>query len=407
MAAILGRPHLCRLLLDKGVDPNVKDSQGNNVLIMAAAGGNVETVKMITEAGGRASDVSRCRVSALHVACKQGSKQVVEILLQQAGVDISGQSMLMDEIPLFCAAYHGHIKVAQLLLQKGADVNQAIDCGLTPIHMAARSSKSEMIDFLARSGANVNALAWVIEESSIELRFPFKDHGVHKGSPLNFAVESTRDGKSVKMLLIHGANPDVVTSLHPRTPLMIAAKKLKLNVVKILLEAGARLDYPDLHASSPLLCAITGYVSGASWEVKEATVMECVKVLVEAGASLTATNIRYQQNCMHLSVISELPKVFEYLMEHGGDPFSEDCSGDPAFRDILQGTAGNCRPWILCCLRGGAISHRCLENYYHMSPLEYAFNSGDMHLVKMYNRAGFLQKKYFKYMFDTVELNDT
>lgn len=39
---------------------------------------------------------------------------------------------------------------------------------------------------------------------------------------------------------------------------MIAAKKLKLNVVKILLEAGARLDYPDLHASSPLLCAING-----------------------------------------------------------------------------------------------------------------------------------------------------
>lgn len=54
MAAILGRPHLCCLLLDKGVDPNVKDSQGNNVLIMAAAGGNVETVKMITEAGGHA-----------------------------------------------------------------------------------------------------------------------------------------------------------------------------------------------------------------------------------------------------------------------------------------------------------------------------------------------------------------
>ena len=106
MAAILGRPHLCRLLLDKGVDPNVKDSQGNNVLIMAAAGGNVETVKMITEAGGHASDVSRCRVSALHVACRQGSKQVVEILLQQAGVDISGQSMLMDEIPLFLSLIH-------------------------------------------------------------------------------------------------------------------------------------------------------------------------------------------------------------------------------------------------------------------------------------------------------------
>jgi len=45
----------------------------------------------------------------------------------------------------------------------------------------------------------------------------------------------------------------------------------------------------------PLHCYVPStVVSGVSWEVKEATVMECVKVLVEAGASLTATNIRYQ-----------------------------------------------------------------------------------------------------------------
>lgn len=154
LAAVLGRPQLCRLLLDKGADPNAKDSASNTALILAAASGSAETVKAIIGAGGLLTKVNEQGVSALHVGCKQGSAEVVDLLLQQPGVEVDKESSFPVEIPLFCAAYHGHVRVAQLLLQKGADVNKTTVGHLTPLHMVARSSNSDMIDVLAENGAN-------------------------------------------------------------------------------------------------------------------------------------------------------------------------------------------------------------------------------------------------------------
>ena len=265
LAAVLGRPQLCRLLLEKGADPNVKDSASNTALILAAASGSAETVKVIIAAGGLFSKVNDQGVSALHVACKQGSVEVVDVLLQQHGVEINKASSLVDEIPLFCAAYCGHVKVAQLLLEKGADVNKTITSQLTPLHMAARSSNSDMIDLLAKNGANLNSLAWVDKRIRQKLRFDLRDSEFRKGSLLNFAVDSTRDGSSVKVLLSLGADVEAVTQREPCTPLMIAAGKCKTDVARMLLGAGAKTDRPDLEekALSPLLVAIQGYYPGA------------------------------------------------------------------------------------------------------------------------------------------------
>ena len=346
-------------------------------------------------AGGVVSNVNEQGVSALHVACKQGSVDVVAILLQQPGVEVDKESSFTDESPLFCAAYFGHVEVARLLVQKGADVNKATACGLTPLHMAARRPDSvDMVDFLAKGGAGLNTLVRVDRKSRKKLRFDFKASDIRNGSPLNFAINSTRDGSLVKVLLGHGADVETVTRREPCTPLMVAVGKCKIDVVRMLVEAGAKVDRPDLEekALSPLMVAIRGYYPGG-WEAMEAKVLECVKFLVEAGASLEARDAESDQNCMHVCVECELHEVFAYLLEMGADPWEFDIHTRSAVKYCLQGHFGNARPWVLKCLQAGLFNWESMTDFqFGMKPLDYAVVNSDLHLLKMYEAAGLVHE---------------
>ncbi|XP_070193882.1 ankyrin repeat and SOCS box protein 3-like [Littorina saxatilis] len=398
LAAVLGLSQLCRLLLDKGADPCVKDRFSNSVLILAAASGDVETVKMIVAAGGSVTDVNDEEVSAVHVACKQGSVEVVEFLLQQPEVDLNKASSFMDEIPLFCAAYFGHLQVVELLVQKGADVNKTTVCNLTPVHMAARNSHTNVIDFLAKNGANLNVLAWVVrgKRKKTKLRFVFEKTDICKSSPLYFAVDSTQDGSSVKVLLDHGADVEAVTCLKPYTPMMLAAAKCKIDIARMLLKAGAKVDRPDLEgkgAVSPLLYAIQSYHPGG-WKAMEAKILELVKLLVEeGGASLEAMDVEINQNCVLLSVMCEMHEVFEYLLEKGADPWVFDSENQSTVKHCLDGHCGCPRHWVLKCLQAGLFNWNNMTSFlWGVKPLDYAVFHSDIHGIKMFEAAGFLSQ---------------
>lgn len=96
----------------------------------------------------------------LHVACISGNVEAVEKLL------VAGHSTQVRDhfgwTPLHEAANHGHIEVAKLLLQHGADVNDpgSLMCqGVTPLHDAASCGNTSMMQLLIEHGANVELKA--------------------------------------------------------------------------------------------------------------------------------------------------------------------------------------------------------------------------------------------------------
>ena len=141
---------------------------------------------------------------------------------------------------LHFAAENGWAKLAQWLIDKGADVNAKTKDvnGYTPLHRAAYYNAADVAKVLLAKGANVNA-----QDSNPNFRW----------TPLNYAV-SENAVDVAKILLANGA--DVNSKMSGATPLYSAVVDNKLAIATMLLEKGADANAKALDGSTPLDRAI-------------------------------------------------------------------------------------------------------------------------------------------------------
>lgn len=96
------------------------------------------------------------RWSPLHYAARDGHLAVAQLLVQ-GGADMN----LEDESgwsQLHVAAFNGHVPVAELLITHRASLNTQTNRGSTPLHCAASSGRTSMADLLIQKGARLDSL---------------------------------------------------------------------------------------------------------------------------------------------------------------------------------------------------------------------------------------------------------
>jgi ankyrin repeat protein len=94
----------------------------------------------------------------LGLAAFFGHAKIVEFLLD-AGADVNQVAKNAFKVaPLHAAVSNGDIGIVRLLLERGADVNARQQNGFTPLHGAAAAGRKDICDLLLQYGADPDAV---------------------------------------------------------------------------------------------------------------------------------------------------------------------------------------------------------------------------------------------------------
>ncbi|OLD65346.1 MAG: hypothetical protein AUI47_02350 [Acidobacteria bacterium 13_1_40CM_2_68_5] len=95
----------------------------------------------------------------LHLASFFGHQEVADLLLDR-GADVNARSrstrFARENTPLHAAAANRNVAVAELLIARGADVNARDGSGFTPLALAANNKNDLMVVILLEKGAQIS-----------------------------------------------------------------------------------------------------------------------------------------------------------------------------------------------------------------------------------------------------------
>lgn len=242
----------------------------------AAAQGLLSELRDMVESGVEVNALENGDVTPLHEAARNGQFPVAEWLLN-AGANVNARTLpVRDEregcCPLHEAAMSGHTSIVRLLLDHQAKINAKTSDGFTPLMCAVERDHTEVVELLISRGANVNL------------------KGQH-GTALHIASSNV---EIARLLLVNGADMRCRNAFLHETPLMVAAYGKSLDVVRLLLDAGAEPNDTDRSGETALHGAVL------AWSVREydsdnraprgtcASLNNClplVKLLLERGAN--------------------------------------------------------------------------------------------------------------------------
>jgi ankyrin repeat protein len=228
---------------------------------------------------------------------------------------------------LVIAVINAHYDLADALLEKGADPNIGDSTGMTPLYAAV----------------DLNS-------------FPDTP-----GRPAPKPLGALDTIGMVRTLLRHGANPNarlttpVLVRVHDRgdatlgdgaTPLMRAAKKSDLSLMRELLDHGADARLATKSGATALMFA-SGFGGAGRFAIYEehqatdADQLEAARLCIEARADVNAVNDA-GQSALHFAVAARDDAFVLFLAEHGAKIDLKDRQGRTPL-DIALGVGGRGR----------------------------------------------------------------
>lgn len=200
----------------------------SSILFSKIADGRTDLVFEFVTEGFAATSKDEGGVSLLKWCAYYGDVSAIKFLLTQ------GESLqaLGDNLDLNGAAFHGHWRLSQFLIERGADANFPLpDTGESPLHAALctsnRLAHDQVIRVLLANDANPNCVTKPMVETGGFMR-------------------------------------DCRTKAE--TPLHRAAAFGTEDTIQMLLDAGANVEAKDIHGDSPL--------SWASWYVRPDAILQ-------------------------------------------------------------------------------------------------------------------------------------
>ena len=319
------------VLLRAGADANAANDFRTTPLSEACINGSAAFVRLLLKSGANPNTVIATGETPLMTCAKTGNVDAVRILLEY-GAAINASEPAQNQTALIWAAAERHPNVVSALIEAHADLKAHSKQGFTAMHFAARVGDLETVKLLLAAGVNVNLLTEpggytpllvAAMRAQVDLAVYLLEHGADPNidaagmTPLHWASTSWEGFASnpvygfedpmsgipdrqaklrlVKALLAHGANVNArMTKRQPSfatgyadavgaTPFLLAASVDDVEMMRILLDAGADPKIPTATKATALMAA-TGLNHGIGESlVTEAQARDAVKLLLDLG----------------------------------------------------------------------------------------------------------------------------
>ena len=147
-SAYAGRLEEVQVLVDKGVDVNLRDQKKRTPLILAAYNGHTPVVEFLVGEGADVNAGDGDHQTALMYASKRSFNETAELLLEK-GAEVNTQSKKRGINALMLAAVADNAKLVQMLLDHGADTGLKDIFGRTAKDLAEKKGNSAMAELLS------------------------------------------------------------------------------------------------------------------------------------------------------------------------------------------------------------------------------------------------------------------
>lgn len=325
----------------------------------------------------------------LLLAIQEGQIEVVKHLIELTG-EINARCPKSGATGLLIAIENNHPEIIKLLLKNGASpsiplektthyhlsFSVGIECGDTPLHIAIKFNRIDLVKLLLEAEADIEALNKIYD------------------SPLLVATERMNI-EIIEILIKNGAKVNISFSKERfryggENPLHLAIKFNRIDIVKLLLESKSNVEALNNTNDRPLLVAI------------EKMQFDIAELLIKNGANV---NIFFSQQRFHHRGESPLHLAIKLcnlglvkcLLDHQANIDVLNSIGDTPLISAIKYTLMKCYPKITECLfelikRGANTHHTPNQNL----PSQHKTICGILKLLEYWKKLNSREDTHYK-----------
>jgi ankyrin repeat protein len=190
-ALIRGDANAVIALINRGMEVNTVDRQGNTLLIQSIRRDLPELFDYLMQRRARVNMRNRNGETALSIAAFLGRANYAQRLVE-AGAEVN----FFGWPPLVYAAYNGHTEIVEYLIERGAEVDAKAENGASALFFAARFGHLETVKALLKHQADLTivndkdetAVDWALKGKNSDIEAILREAGGRSGKSVTIEV---------------------------------------------------------------------------------------------------------------------------------------------------------------------------------------------------------------------------